>query len=66
MPERGRFQHGIYRDARQATGYAWYCPKVDWRFAVSRSEVENPLSYCPGCALGVTDAAFDALREGQP
>lgn len=60
------FPHGIYADQRQETGYAWYCPEIDWRFAVSRSEVENPLVYCPGCARCVTDTAFDAVREGQP
>ena len=61
-----RFDHGVYKDERQATGHAWYCPTLDWRFAISRAEVDNPFFFCPGCAFEVVDAKFDAVLEGRP
>lgn len=61
-----RKKHGVYRDSRQQTAYAWYCPVVDWRFALSRAEVENPFFYCPGCAMDVMDRSFDQILEGRP
>jgi hypothetical protein len=61
-----RADHGIYKDERQATGYAWYCPELDWRFAISRSEMDNPFAFCPGCALDVVEERFGEIRSGRP
>jgi hypothetical protein len=55
-------RHGIYRDARQATGFVWYCPREDWRYPSLQAD-ESMWVYCPGCGLKTTALAMD-LRDG--
>lgn len=66
-PIRSRvWTHGVYKDNRQKTGYIWYCDKIDWRFAISRAEVDLPFIYCPGCAMPCSEPHFERVMEGKP
>lgn len=51
---RNGFEHAVYKDDRQPTGYCWYCPAEDWRSPAANPNHEGFwIQFCPVCGLGV-------------